>query len=268
MVRAAATLGARAAVVAILGGPTGEMLHRALEAAGIQVVVVPTPAETRTCVAIASADTGTLTELYATAAAVPSDVWQEFRAGIRSTLAERPGWLSICGGAPAGLASEAIADLVRLGADSGVSVAVDTHGVALRQAVAAAPALVKINRFEAAELLGLPADEDLLIMARAIREQTGGAVVLTDSIDGALAVDGAGATHARIPTVAGQYSAGSGDSFLGGLLAALDRDQPLATGLGLAIAAGAANALVPGPGRFEPASVNELSQRVRVTSLG
>ena len=48
----------------------------------------------------------------------------------------------------------------------------------------------------------------------------------------------------------GHYPVGSGDAFLGGLLTELDRGASLVAALRTAIAAGAANALVPGPGRF------------------
>ena len=63
-------------------------------------------------------------------------------------------------------------------------------------------------------------------------------------------MDGRASTGSRLPDVHGHYPVGSGDSFLGGLLTELDRGASLVDGLRTAAAAGAANALVPGPGRF------------------
>jgi 1-phosphofructokinase family hexose kinase len=262
MIRAAATLGASGTVVAVLGGVTGEFLRTALEEAGIEVVLVETPAETRTCVSIGSADTGALTEVYETAAPLPDEVWQLFTARTETTLRRRPGWLSISGGAPHGLGADALAQLVRLGAAAGVRVALDTHGPALPQAVDAAPELVKINRYEAAELLHLPTTTALMDMAEQIRDRTGGTVVLTDGQHGALALDGSTAVQAEIPAVVGRFPVGSGDSFLGGLLAELDQGAELADALQTATAAGVANALVPGPGVFEASAVQSLRARV------
>jgi 1-phosphofructokinase family hexose kinase len=267
MIRAAATLGASGTVVAVLGGVTGEFLRTALEEAGIEVVLVETPAETRTCVSIGSADTGALTEVYETAAPLPDDVWQHFTARAETTLRRRPGWLSISGGAPHGLGADALAQLVGLGAAAGVRVALDSHGPALPQAVDAAPALVKINRYEAAALLHLPTTTALTDMAEQIRDRTGGTVVLTDGQHGALALDGSTAVHAEIPAVIGRFPVGSGDSFLGGLLAELDQGAELADALRTATAAGVANALVPGPGVFEASAVQSLRAQVVLRRL-
>ena len=177
----------------------------------------------------------------------------------------RPGWLSISGGPPKELAADAIAVLVGIGHAAGVRVAVDTHGPALPGAVEAGPELVKINRYEAADLLDLSPSTDLQQLALAVRDRSGGLVVLTDGPGGALAVRRpTTSTGSPFPTCTASYPVGSGDSFLGGLLTELDRGASLVDGLRVAAAAGAANALVPGPGRFEQSSVEELTAQVRI----
>ncbi len=77
-------------------------------------------------------------------------------------------------------------------------------------------------------------------------------------------MDGHDVHRITLPDVHGHYPVGSGDSFLGGLLAELDRGASFVDGLRVAAAAGAANALVPGPGRFEQSSVEELTAQVRI----
>jgi 1-phosphofructokinase family hexose kinase len=266
MARAAARLGADAEVIAILGGATGRILRDALVEAGIATVEVPTSAETRTCVSIASREQDTLTEVYEYAAAVPPPVWKQLVAAVEVAVAHRPGWLSISGGPPRELPVEAIAELVRIGHRAGRRVALDTHGPALPTAVDARPDLVKINRAEATELLG-ESRSDLLELAEAVRVRSRGLVVLTDAHLGAVATDGVDACRARLTDVHGAFPVGSGDSFLGALVTELDRGSAWVEGLRSAVAAGAANALVPGPGRFQREVVEELRVRVRIDQL-
>lgn len=266
LARAAATVGADCAVVAILGGPTGASLAEMLQDEGLAVTVVDSPAETRICVSIASADSGQLTEIYQEAAPVPPEVWQRFRTEVVSLLGTGPGWLSVSGRAPVGPAA-VVADLVQLGHAAGVRVAIDTSSEALGPALAVGPALVKINRYEAAAELDVSADRDLVVMATELRARSGAVVVLTDGTAGAVAVDGALAVHAAAPGVRGRYPVGSGDSFFGGLLAALDHGDQLPDALRTATACGVANALTPGQGHFALDTVAEIAAGVQLRSL-
>lgn len=266
MGRAATTLGADCTVVAILGGLTGNRLAAMLAQENIPLVAVPSPVETRTCVSIASAATGALTEIYEDAVGVPDAVWVDFQRQLGAILAARPGWLSISGRVPVG-SPDAVGDLVRLGQDRGRRVAVDTHGPALPGAVAASPALVKVNRSEAAELLGAADAADLGAMAAAIHARTGGLVVLTDGTDGSVAADGEQRLHVRAPDLVGSYPVGSGDSFLGGLLAVRDAGGSLTDALRTATACGIANAMIPGQGHFDPDLVRRVAPQVAVERL-
>jgi 1-phosphofructokinase family hexose kinase len=264
MARAATTVGAATQVVTLLGGNTGDMLAAMLRTEGLQVTQVRSPSETRTCVSVASVRPPGLTEVYEEAPAVPAEVWQEYRAALDAALAGSAGWLSISGRAPLGL-DDGLGELVRSGRDHGLRVAVDTHGAALPGALRERPSVVKVNRLEAAELLGVRADTPLLGMARAVQARCDAVVVLTDGTAGALAVDGELALAAGAPEVTGAYPVGSGDSFLGGLLAALDRGADLAEALRLATACGVANALVPGQGHFALDSATEIAAEVRIS---
>jgi 1-phosphofructokinase family hexose kinase len=266
MARAATTVGAATQVVTLLGGDTGDMLAAMLRTEGLRVTEVRSPSETRTCVSIASAEPAGLTEVYEEAPAVPAAVWQEYRSALYAALTGSSGWLSISGRAPLGL-DHGLGDLVRSGRAHGLRVAVDTHGAALPGAVREKPSVVKVNRMEAAELLGVRADTPLLDLARAVRAMSGDVVVLTDGAAGALAVDGEQALVAGPPRVTGAYPVGSGDSFLGGLLAALDRGTDLADALRLATACGVANALVPGQGHFALATATEIAAEVEISRL-
>jgi len=65
----------------------------------------------------------------------------------------------------------------------------------------------------------------------------------------------------------GRYPVGSGDAFLGGLVAALDHGRELPDALRQATAAGAANAALPGAGVLDPDRVRVLVGEVRLTDV-
>jgi 1-phosphofructokinase family hexose kinase len=260
LARAAAALGADVSIVAVLGGWTGDWLQGELARAEIAVRRVTTPVLTRTCVSISAADSEDLTELYEYAEPIPADVWTQAREALNTELAERPGWLVIAGGPPRGLPPTGLAELAELAHHAGCRVAADTHGASLVPLLHSHPELLKINRAEAAAVLGARADTDLAEMATALQAKTGGAIVLTDGPAGSFGLGTDGRTYAMdAPALRGRFPVGSGDSYLGGLLTALDRGDDLGAALRLAAAAGAANAQVPGPGSFDPDLVKQLA---------
>lgn len=124
------------------------------------------------------------------------------------------------------------------------------------------PALVKVNRAEAAELLG--ADRSPAELAADIRERTGGTAVVTDGALGAVVADAGGAWRAEPDPEPGRYAIGSGDSFLAGLLLGLERGDPLPDALALASATGSANTRRPGGALFDRGDVDAALARIRV----
>ncbi|CAA9299301.1 MAG: hypothetical protein AVDCRST_MAG61-842 [uncultured Friedmanniella sp.] len=267
MARAARAMGAEVTVVVLLGGLTGERVGRIARAEGLEPVVVDAGAETRTCISVAAADTGELTEIYEDSPAVPAPVLARVEEVLAECLASRPGWLSISGRGPSG-SVDAVAALARLGSRCGARVAVDTHSESLPGALAARPTLVKINRAEAAEVLGVPEAGDLATMAAELHARSGAAVVLTDSTAGAVAADPDGLWAVGPSRRRGRYAVGSGDSFLGGLLAGLDRGRGLAEAVRDGTGCAVANALVPGQGHFEVEVARAVAAEVTVRRLG
>jgi 1-phosphofructokinase family hexose kinase len=261
--RAAAALGADVTIVAVLGGWTGDWLAEELARAEITVHRVTTPVLTRTCVSISPADSEELTELYEYAEPIPADVWAQARDALTAELAGRPGWLVISGGPPRGLPPTGLAELAELAHHAGCRVAADTHGASLVPLLHSRPELVKINRSEAAQVLGLDPATDLPQLAKRVQDKTGGIVVLTDGVAGSVGLRADGRAHTvGPPDLRGRFPVGSGDSYLGGLLTALDRGDELGAALRVATAAGVANAQVPGPGSFDSTLVAELESRV------
>jgi 1-phosphofructokinase family hexose kinase len=261
MARAAQTMGGSVLVVALLGGPTGRLLVDLLASEELELVAVDSGVETRTCISVSAIDTGQLTEVYQDAMAVPMDRLAAFAAEVAEAVARRPGWLTLSGRAPTG-ARTLLSDLVELGHRHDRLVAVDTHGDALARAVHERPGLVKVNRAEAAELLGCALDCDLAEMARSIAAVTGGPAVLTDGAYGAVGCAGEVTYEIPGPHVVGRFPVGSGDSFFGGLVAALDSGADLGAALQQGAGCGMANATQPGQGVFDRAEAERLAGSV------
>ena len=259
MARAARSMGAECLAVALLGGPTGRQIAELMADEGLDLVPIESGVNTRTCVSIGSTSTGELTELYAEAAPVGSAALPALIDAVGDLLPDRPGWLSMSGRTPGGDA-HAVARLVDLAHQHGVRVAVDTHSEALPEAVAHRPDLIKINRVEAAQLLdragrhgsGGDGDADQRPQRRA-----GGA--------DRWSARGRGRHRHRRPLRAhgsarrGSFPVGSGDAFLGGLVAALDQDVDLDRALAQAMGCAVANAMTPGQGRFDRAMADQFA---------
>lgn len=243
LARAAAVLGAQVRVIAALGGRIGDLVAELAAAEGIDLAVIPTGTETRMCVSAIAPD-GSATEFYEPAPPAP----------LPDPGAE--GWTVLAGSLPAAGALPVLSG----------TVAIDSSGPRLGALIdAQRPALLKINVQEAAELLGRAGAPHEL--ARALHARTGGAVVLTAGAGGAVAVDATGAWRAYPDPRPGRYAIGSGDSFLAGLLVALDAGAALPAALHDASAAGSANTRVPGAGVFTRAAFDEARARIEVRPL-
>lgn len=261
--RAAAAMGADVSAIAVLWGASGELVAQELATAGVELTRIGGSTETRTCISIASTADGRMTEIYERATPVSGTEWESVTEAALRVLSQRPGWLAVSGSVPTSLGDRTLARLIALGADAGVSVAIDSHGTPLGPAVDAGPALVKVNRTEAAALLGRDSG-DVLEFATAIHGRSGGVVVVTDGVDGSVATDGRESWRVSPADAAGGFPVGSGDSFLGGMLSALDGGADLAGALRLGAGCATANALEPGAARFDPRRARSIAAALTV----
>ena len=260
--RAAATLGARVSAIAVLGGRTGELVSSMLRETPIELQLVDGGVETRSCLSIAAADSERLTEFYEPAGPVDARSWGSFAEAVRSSEISTGDWLVLAGSVPDGLPIDELCRLLRDRRETGARIAVDSHGPALVRLIEEVrPDVVKINRTEAAGVLGMDDGIPIQQLAQRVREMGPGLVVVTDGVEGACAVDGDGVVMVAPVPVPGRYPVGSGDCFLAGLVVGLERGDRLTRALELATAVATANAMVPGAGTFDPAQVELILHR-------
>jgi 1-phosphofructokinase len=245
-------------VVAVLpvGGPVGRHLTELLGDQGVQVRTVPVSGDVRSNISVIETD-GTTTKFNAPGAGVlPAEV-----AALTAAAhdAGSPGeWVAWCGSLPAGFAESDLANAVAAGRSSGRLLALDSSGSALatvlRGSSDALPHLIKPNAQELSELVGRPlltvggvaaAARDLVAAGvRTVLVSLGG--------DGAVLVEADAAYYGWAVATRVANTAGAGDAFLAGYLAA--GDQPAAEKLRLALRYGAAAVAVPGTLLTEPPS--------------
>lgn len=258
--RALHALGGRVQAIAPLGGAVGDLIRAALDADGVLVEPVPTSEPTRMCVSVVDAADGRITEFYERAPDLDEPAW----AVVADALARMDtGWLAVSGSVPAERTGELAAALAAA-TDRGVRLAVDLRGEALAAVLASTrPALVKVNRAEAEEAVG---PGRLEALAHRLRERGATIAIVTDGASGSLGMNAGGAWRVSSPRI-GHYTVGAGDSFLAGLLLALDGGIELPGALRRASAVAAANTLRPGAALFDPADVEELALRIEVRDL-
>ena len=237
--RAAHALGADVHAIALLGGHTGRWVADALEEEGVTCDAVAGPGETRICVSVS--DGGDLTEFYEPGPELQPEHWAALETAA-AEVAARASWVGVAGSLPPGAPADGPARLLRVAREAGARVALDVSGEALRLGLAAGPDFVKVNAEEAAAL-GISS-------AEALRDSGGAAAAaVTHGADGMELATSEGTLRAAPPQL-GSYPVGSGDSALGGFLAALDGGASWPEALDRAVEAAAANAQVPGAGRL------------------
>lgn len=266
--RAASILGADVRTAGILRGHAGKWLEEALLAEGIRGAFVWTHGENRSSLSVADREAGVLTEFYEEGPDVPATAWVELMHAV-SDLFEVGGWLTISGSLPRGAPDDGYRDLVGEARARGMRVALDTHGEWLRLGLAAAPDIVKVNAAESGALLGASAlrPEESVAAAVKIRELAGGvghAAAVTRGAEGVVVAAPDGRLFEGVPNERGRYPVGSGDAFLAGLVVALERGEGWPAALRLALGAAAANAELPGAGKFDPARARVLADRAEL----
>jgi 1-phosphofructokinase family hexose kinase len=265
--RAARRLGEKPHVLAILAGHAGRWIADALRAEDVQGTFVWSPGETRTSVSVASSGgpAGSVTGFYEPSEPIPAGSWSELES-VGEEVIHHADLVCLSGGVIAGAPVDCYRRIAEMAHARGVPVAIDSHGPHLLSALQAGLELVKLNLEEAAEALELPMpDHDPLRWAARAACDIQGRVagcrvaVVTAGTSGMALVDDSGQAFVGHIDQVGAYPVGSGDAALAGLAIGMCRSLAPREMLALALAAGAANAEVPGPGLLDPARIPALA---------
>jgi len=264
--RAAALLGGRVTVVGVLGGRSGDWIETALADRGVDARWARFAGETRTCVSILDRSTGAITEIYERGEPIDPAAWEGLERLVADELRRGDvGALALSGSLPPGAPSDGFGRIAALARSADpesrpVAVLADTYGPALAAVLAERPAIVKINAAEAADATGIAVGDapSAEAAAEVLRERGAAAALVTLGADGAVVVSAAGSTRLPPHGLRGAYPVGSGDAFLGGLAVGIGRGDDLVDAARRGLAAGVANALIPGAGELDPVEVGRI----------
>ena len=152
----------------------------------------------------------------------------------------------------------------------------DASGAALRAGLDAGPYAVKPNRPEIEEYLGRKVDLDELPEVALELHRRGIAWVLVSlGGDGMMAAAAGGVWRVRVPEIEVVTAVGSGDAFVGGWAATVERHGPvpepseelIVEALKRGSAAGVSNALHVETGTCDPDQVADLMEQIEVTRV-
>jgi 1-phosphofructokinase family hexose kinase len=264
--RALHTLGQQSLLIGPVGGHAGKRLLELAAQDGLLCDCLPVDAELRTCLTIVDPRSGqSPTEIYERGAALQPEAWDLLVAKAVSHFAEAS-YLAVCGSFLPGTPEDGLYRLVQRTKQAGVPVLLDTHGPQLRGVLESGPALLKVNQFEAGELVGrdVATAAQALEAAQELQQRGVREIVITLGKEGAVGLTAEGQRFGwAAPEVPVVCPTGSGDSLFAGIVAGLAQGQRLPEAVRQGVAAGAANTLQLGAGRLDLQQMKALWQMVQ-----
>jgi 1-phosphofructokinase family hexose kinase len=260
--RSLKNLGVDSLVVAPLGGLLGNYLLELAKTDSLTCDPQPVKAELRTCLTIIDpAAQYRLTELYEKGKPLEETEWANLISRTISHFSEAQ-FLTISGSFPPGVPESGLVALLQEANRINLPVLIDSYGIQVKRVFNLVPALLKINQHEAAELTGLRVNKpsEAIQAARNLQKQGIAQVVITLGKLGAvgLTAQGESFSWASPPVTPVVSAVGSGDALFAGIAMGLAKGWYLPEALRWGVAAGAANTLQIGAGRFELQQVKRL----------
>lgn len=266
--RAARLLGADVQACILVGGHSGKWLLEQLEAENTPAHVAWMQGETRTCTVIADPEQRQLTELYEYGAVIEVNEWAQFKKVFADAL-DTIRLIVMSGSLPSGAPPDGYAQLIRLAQEHKIPTFIDCSGISLENALEAKPFGIKINQHEASDLLNQTVDtiEAVKVAAQTLLNYGSTVAVITMGKEGAIAAIASEVWYGKPPVMDAYLSVGSGDALMGAFALSHVRGDSIQEALRIGIAAGLANALVPGTGILNPQFVHDMNTQVQITPI-
>jgi 6-phosphofructokinase 2 len=267
--RAAFRLGAKVTAIYPASGAIGRLLHRLLEREGVDSLITPSHAETRENFTAYEDESGEQFRFVLPGSPLHRAEYEAVLYELE-TFKSKPKLVVASGSVPPGVPTDFFAQIAAIAKKRGAKAIVDTSGAALKAAIAEGVYLVKPNLNELSDLCGKPLDSDALRIAACrdmIKAGEAEVVALTLGADGALLVARDAVWRAQPMPVEAVSTVGAGDSFLGGMVAALAKGEPLDAAFRVAVAAGYAAVMRPGTELCHQDDVERLLPQVKIDEI-
>ncbi len=240
--RAIKELGGDSRAFVAVGGASGQHYLQLLEATGLETEIWRLEGETRVSFAVMEAASGQQYRFVLPGPELDAGAGDALLAALRRTMGRDVHLVVASGSALPGLADDFFGQLAAHARTLGVPFILDTSGPALSAALAYRPYLIRIDHFEAAELVGA-AHGSRSAAPRVARElvDRGDAeiAIVTVGEDGAIVATADELLHIAPPKVEMVSGVGAGDSFTGALALGLARGWTLETSARFGVAAAA-----------------------------
>lgn len=226
--------------------------------------------ETRTCVILLDPAAQKTTVVNERGPEVEARDWDKLCADVGHLLPEAS-HACFCGSLPPGTTQAIFQEVLAKLLEKGKPIWADTSGIGLRAAAEMPGVHLKVNHEEAGALLDRSIDvQDLHAVTDALQtlhQRQGNTIIITMGAHGAALWSAEGCWHVLPPAIAVRSAVGSGDSFFGAFLAAVEQGEPPMQALQRAAAAGAANALTVGGGHFSLDDFAAILAQTQITTL-
>ena len=248
--RVFAELGGRTTATGFLGGGAGAYVRCILDKQGVIHDFVETKGETRVNFSVEDDSETPPTTFNERGPTVTDTEWKALLEKVEGNAAGCR-WAAIGGSIPPGVPIDAFRTIGTMLEARGVQVLLDADGEPLMHGLAGGPDFLKPNVKEASRLLGRPveSDEETIAAAKELYERIGGGdriVAISRGEAGAALVCASGTYLGESPEVEAKSTIGAGDSFLGGMLWAMEEGKPMEEALRWGLAAGVATATTDG----------------------
>jgi 6-phosphofructokinase 2 len=267
--RVAHRLGGTVTAIYPTGGAIGKLLHRLVEREGIDSLVTPSHVETRENFTAYEETTGEQYRFVLPGSTLHRAEWETVLDKL-ATLPGKPKFVVASGSVPPGVPDDFFARVAQHAKRLGAQCVIDTSGPALQAALEEGVTLIKPNLAEFSDLLGVALDTEGARVTACRKLTVDGrakAVALTLGDQGSLLVTADRVFRAQPLAIEAVSTVGAGDSFLGGLVAALASGEPLQQAFRVAVAAGSAAVLSPGTELCRAEDVQRLLPLVVVSEM-
>lgn len=256
-------LGGESTAFVALGGSTGAQYRALLEATGIDCVYWDSDGDTRFSLTVMEEATGLHYRFVLPGPVQPPEATEGMLARLEELLATGVRYVAASGSLPPGIAPDFYGRLADSCRRAGAAIVLDSQGAALRQALPYRPWLIRLNHFEAQELVGGEAESAAHILARQLIEHGSAEVaIVTLGEKGAIVATAGREALIRAPHVEVRSAVGAGDSFVGALMVGLSRGWPLETAARYGVAAAAATVTTEATELCRADTVNALFAQI------
>lgn len=259
-------LGQKAGCLVIAGEDHAGRVREALARDEIGCSLLSVPGAVRTNTKIVSLDGQPVTELNEPGPLVDGQALQSFKEMV-SAAVKPEDWCVLTGSLPPGCPRGTYRDLMHT--MKSARCILDASGEELLLGLEARPWLVKPNRDELRDTLGIPLGcvSDVHQAAKQLLERGARHVIVSMGSEGALLATPEGAWFAPCVDVKVSSTVGAGDAMVGGLLCGMQTHDDIVEAFAWAVAAGTASVMTEGTQLICAEDFYAILPRVRVQRL-